>query len=394
MIDKNYIDNRLSHLKITEIKELLKKYYNNSNTIATLIENYNLDIKLNEFYKILPPIVFQDIICERCQSNMIAKRPSKSNMNNPLKIKCSNCHHNNDYNSCNCEACKAEKEEKIKILHLEKRNMINTIYDISILNPKKYEELSLYEKLYLSSVAREGLDENMEKIKPIKNFIRKISPTKSYNSNILNLLINNNILHVHPDSEISSFVDDENFPNKFYIYEVYYYINVSSDKYNYRKLMERIINPRKEDVKGSVETYYNLWIEIALEECKEYLTYNMNSVGFNFSIGDKTISLFKDLLKNFSVGQIYCIIYKGVTNATRYYQEKKITKKQAANSVISYCRNYGERAVINGWDIKPFNRLKNKPHSLISECFFNRYLNIAEKGFYRIPSKDIIEEVL
>ena len=89
--------------------------------------------------------------------------------------------------------------------------------------------------------------------------------------------------------------------------------------------------------------------------------YQMNKVGFNFSIGDKTIAVINELLDSFSVSQIYSIIYRAITNATRYYQEGGVSKKQAANSVVSRCQGFGERALIDGWELARYKRIKELP---------------------------------
>jgi hypothetical protein len=89
-----------------------------------------------------------------------------------------------------------------------------------------------------------------------------------------------------------------------------------------------------------------IWKEIALNECLEYFKYQMDKVKFDFNPGEKTSTVFKDLLEHFSVAQIYGIIYKAIANAIRYYQETNIARKQAANSVIGNCQRYGEKTIV------------------------------------------------
>lgn len=54
----------------------------------------------------------------------------------------------------------------------------------------------------------------------------------------------------------------------------------------------------------------------------------MDSVRFDFNPGKKTIAVFNDLLDNFSVSQIYGIIYKAITNTTKFCQESDISKNR------------------------------------------------------------------
>lgn len=90
-----------------------------------------------------------------------------------------------------------------------------------------------------------------------------------------------------------------------------------------------------------------IWKEIALAECIQYLKYQMEKVNFNFNPGEKTISIFDDFSNDFSTSQVYGIIYKGITSSTRYFQEHKVSRQLAANSVIGACQRYAEKAIIN-----------------------------------------------
>ncbi len=76
-----------------------------------------------------------------------------------------------------------------------------------------------------------------------------------------------------------------------------------------------------------------------------------------------------------------------MSSATRLYQEGKITKNHAANTVISTCRSYGERAILNKWSITSYSRPKNVSQSLISEFYYNQVLKIGDLGFDMPPSK-------
>ena len=93
---------------------------------------------------------------------------------------------------------------------------------------------------------------------------------------------------------------------------------------------------------------------------------------------------FEIILNDFSVSQIYGIIWRAVADASKLYLEKGISKKHAANSVIGARERYAERAKINGWDLTQYNRIKDLPRSELSLFYFNRVLGIGEMGF-RVP---------
>ena len=155
--------------------------------------------------------------------------------------------------------------------------------------------------------------------------------------------------------------------------------------------VREILNPTV-DLHKNVEIAYEIWKDIALNECLDYLIYHMDKVGFKFSIGDKTIAVINELLDSFSVSQIFAIIYKAITNATRYYQENGVSRKQAANSVISRCQGFGERALIEGWELTRYNRVKELPQSSLSKVLFNKLYKIGDKCINEVPSVEILKD--
>lgn len=280
------------------------------------------------------------------------------------------------------------EERKVRILQ-EKREKIKKVYDLNIV-PVNYSELNFREKVFLGALLRTSLSEDMEVILLLNDAERELAPTIGYIKEILSYLIGRGVVSVDSNSSIDAFLDsneekDIEFPNVYYITMVKYRINIVGDE-DIKNILSKIINP-KSFSDADKEDALNIWKEIALEECIEYFEYQMKSVRFDFNIGEKTIAIFKDLLENFSVSQIYGIIYKSVANATKYYQESSVSKKQAANSVIGGCQRYAERAMINNWELAKYSRIKELPQSMISEFFFDRVIGVGSLGFNMPPSE-------
>lgn len=226
----------------------------------------------------------------------------------------------------------------------------------------------------------------MKNIGPLNLAEKKLAPTEKLIKEILDELIEKNIIVVSPESDFEAFVDsDDNgeFPYRYYIYKVKYILNIDFEDY-YFEGISFILNPNQL-LEHEKEEALSIWKRIALEECLEYLDYQMKSVKFNFNVGEKTVMTFKDILEDFSVSQIYGIIYKSIANATKYYQESNISRKQAANSVISGCQRYYEKAVIEKWDLTKYWRIRDLPQSAISEFLFNKVLKIGNLGFDMPP---------
>lgn len=235
-----------------------------------------------------------------------------------------------------------------------------------------------------------GLSEDLSTIYPVKNY--KISPSFNFDLEIIRSLYDYKIIKVHPSySSLDAFTSNKQFdyPNVFKIDEVHYFLNVTCNNSNEQTINELLYeNYFTED---NIEDAYSLWKKIALEECLEYLLFSMNKVKFSFSPGKKTILLFNNLLDSFSVSEIYSIIYSSINSSSRYYLEGNISKKHAANSVISRCQTIADKILLGNWDSRHYGRLSSLPQSPISEFFFNSILKIGDKGFNCPPSIDILK---
>ena len=389
------IHEKLRHLTMLQIESLMNKYYNGVKA-SDIIKEYNIDTTSSKLYTLFPPIICEDIICPVCNEPMYKERDSKSSYSwNKKKPFCAMCGHTDEI-ICKCNYCIAEREKvrklneerKVRILQ-EKREKIKKVYDLNIV-PVNYSELNFREKVFLGALLRTSLSEDMEVILPLNDAERELAPTIGYIKEILSYLIGRGVVSVDSNSSIDAFLDsneekDIEFPNVYYITMVKYRINIVGDE-DIKNILSKIINP-KSFSDADKEDALNIWKEIALEECIEYFEYQMKSVRFDFNIGEKTIAIFKDLLENFSVSQIYGIIYKSVANATKYYQESSVSKKQAANSVIGGCQRYAERAMINNWELAKYSRIKELPQSMISEFFFDRVIGVGSLGFNMPPSE-------
>lgn len=389
------IHEKLRHLTMLQIESLMNKYYNGVKA-SDIIKEYNIDTTSSKLYTLFPPIICEDIICPVCNEPMYKERDSKSSYSwNKKKPFCAICGHTDEI-ICKCNYCIAEREKvrklneerKVRILQ-EKREKIKKVYDLNIV-PVNYSELNFREKVFLGALLRTSLSEDMEVILPLNDAERELAPTIGYIKEILSYLIGRGVISVDSNSSIDAFLDsneekDIEFPNVYYITMVKYRINIVGDE-DIKNILSKIINP-KSFSDADKEDALNIWKEIALEECIEYFEYQMKSVRFDFNIGEKTIAIFKDLLENFSVSQIYGIIYKSVANATKYYQESSVSKKQAANSVIGGYQRYAERAMINNWELTKYSRIKELPQSMISEFFFDRVIGVGSLGFNMPPAE-------
>jgi hypothetical protein len=320
---------------------------------------------------------------------MVKHLGSKTGYSNEKEY-CVNCGHEN-IPHCTCNGC----EESRKIILEKKRKIIANFYYEDKWDKIEEQDLSLKERLYLAVVLRCALSENMVVIKPLNDVRGELAPTEELESKIIDTLTNNkNILMPSLMSDISAFsLDDISLENSndsiaYYTYKVHYRINVAPMDEDYNEMIKRFLYPDFLEEENYKEFCYETWKKVALAESLQYLLYRMKKVGYDFNPGEKTIQVFGKLLENFSVAQVYGIIYGCIARSTERYQSREITKLHAQNSVISACESYGERALANGWKLKSYSRERDLPETMISKVLFTSIMKIVYLGFSENPTID------
>jgi len=382
---------KLSHLTEQELNQLIERYYNKEK-VSDLIEEFNISLNPSQLVKHFPPEII-DTKCEYCNVNFIKPRRSRDYYSwNENEGFCPNCGHENTI-FCSCKNCTEIEILKQEKQRQSKQEILDEILFIDEDDKIDINSLTFIEKVYLGAFLREGISEDYNYIKPIVDFINPLAPTAEFQSEIINHLIDKNIILIHPstDSEFIEIIDDNEGNFRYYPYKVKWYLNIQKENTNKVPLIEDLINPKKIETEN-LEDAFRLWKKISLNETLEYFIHSVNNIlGIEYNVGDKTISVLKDLLTDYSVSQIYGIIYKSTNNALRFQAEKGVSRKHSANTIIGNAQSYGERAKINNWQLIKYNRIKECPESALSKFFFERIIKIGYNGFNEIPKIEMIK---
>ena len=395
IVDNYFYDQKspkINHLNKEQIDELIRRYYANEKVVS-LIKDFNIGTKANNISSLFPRKVYKALLCEHCGNYMSAHFRTKISRTRETEPVCISCNHNNT-KYCSCEKCfKIKEEEKINEIKIREEIIVKYYSQ----NPNdafiEKSQLNYMDKLYLGAVLRAGIDEELLLIKGDLLFDNKLAPNANYAKEILNYLSEERkLIRVSEKSPYTAFVSCNEFPRKFKVYKVYYDLQIKfSDDEEKRSFISELITgnfDKAEMLQNSLE----LWNKIGLEECKEYLSYRIESVGWQFSPGSKTNIVFDKLLQDYSISQVFGIIFSAVKNSVFYYNSKSISKTQAVNSVISNCQKIGEYSLAQGYTrFKPY-RDNNCAQSIISMFLFDNIFGIGDKGFYNVPTniKDII----
>jgi hypothetical protein len=385
------ISDKFSHLTESELNSLITEYYCGSK-IADLIIQYRLKIKANELVKNLPPEETNNI-CKFCELKLIRNRISRDRLSwgNSTEY-CLQCGHEEN-SFCSCTNCKELENLRTHKLQVQKQNFIEKYVIDDEDDRVDFNSLTFEEKIYLGALLREGISEDYNYIKPLEQFINPLAPTNDMRSEILNLLIDKNIIIIHPstDSEFIEIIDYENGKYRYYPFKVKWLINIERDDLNKVHLIDSIINPTQL-LQENFEEAFIIWKKIALNECLQYFEHSINNIlGIEYNIGTKTINVFNDLLNNYSVSQIYGIIYKSTNSALRFQAERGCSRQHSANTIIGSAQSYAERAKINNWEILKYSRIKECGESALSKFLFERVVKIGYSGFNDCPNISLVK---
>ncbi len=391
-MDINQKHATLEHLTVEQIEALIERYYAGEK-ISNLINEYELSISTSKLVGLFPPLIHYDQTCPHCNLHMISTRKSRTYSWVKEEIYCPNCKHQ-DSSDCKCSQCVATREILLQAEEKLKRELIRNTYVINDTNTRDLVSLSLRERVLVGTLLRNGLEEDYAYIKSLELQKGKLSPNATFDLEILKNLYHNNIILVHPESPLNAFVEREEikYPDTFNLNKVFYHVNVCSDNYRLQTL-NQLTQPSEIDFSGYLpQEFYNLWKEIAFQECIEYLLYSVGKVGFSCIIAEKTTSIFYDLLDSYSTSQVFAIIFKSVADTSKFYLENKLTKKHAGNIVISNCQKKGERYLSNNWNVTGFKRDFNCPQSTLSQFYYDRVLRIGNNGFEKSPMTLLTEQ--
>lgn len=291
-------------------------------------------------------------------------------------------------NSCQSNLKRQEQESSRQVAE-RRRQLIQEHFILSADRSINISDLSLDNAVYLLSLIRYAASEDFSYLHPLDaiSIDRKLALIKQLEIKMVNQLHGSGLIFIHPMSDINAFPWKDDLPNSFYTFRVNYALPVSSTTGVSKDFVAEL-----EDVFQSMDwpeqwykQHYDLWREVALHECIEYLILCMKDHSFEYKVGDKTIQVINNVLNDFSVSQVLNFIWGATSNAAAYMIRQQIPRQRAANTVVGAIQRRHERAKANNWDVKRYHRDYRAPQSMISLVLFNAVLQNSDEGFHQCP---------
>lgn len=392
------IHEKLAHLRPKQIIQLMDEYYAGVR-VKKLIEDYKINCRPNDLHKYFPPIVL-DKRCPICGENFLKKRPSKTeieNQGNPYrkieakKPYCPSCGHIDD-DICECAACvEKRKEEQIK-REAELKKMANEIkigLEKSYTGKVSVDELGFKDRIYLASLLGYGLSDDANVIKSLSECENSYSclAEGDMDERIVDYLLKRNIIIIDTSYLVYAFKQG-NVENKYMRYK----LNVEIDDNNIDAL-QGLMSPKIDFSDGNnIVAAYNLWKEVAMNDCIAFLVDEMRKKNVEFCPVKKTEILLDSMLKHFSTLQVQYIIYKSIDEISSKYTKSKPKRGVFSDIVFRRMEYWDSSMTYRESELPEYRDSKKFLYNNLHGVLFSKVLGLGDKGLRCVANIKIIRE--
>lgn len=394
---ENQIHPKLSHLSESQIQSLIARYYSHEK-IQALLDEYQIDCIPSHFCSLLPPETVYGQQCPYCDVSMVRKRVSRSSLKyRQLDVSCPQCGHYVGRWQCHCAHCVEDRRQFAQMMRDAKEEKIRafclTTRPTDIHQPAA-QDLDLRTAVALLALARTCLivDEvDGDQSSPSRMTLEALAdatipfaPRGDLVFFLLAQLSTQGLIAISESSPPDAFTFEEGELRSYDPLRARWLLSVK-DPDNLLSEISRVAQNAAEWPSHWEQAVNDVWVEIALAECKEYFRCAAEERRLPEAGEKSTETMLRSLLESFSVAQCYRIIWTCAQRSSDFLVRKRCTRQHAANYMIGECQRWSDRAKAENWGVKPFKRNFNLPRSSISHVFFDVFLKIGEDGFDCVP---------
>ncbi|WP_319470105.1 hypothetical protein [uncultured Pseudodesulfovibrio sp.] len=406
------VDPKIAHLSPDDIELLVACYYDKTNKVVDILEQFEIDVHPTQLRKLLPPSI-TDEHCPYCSGALYKERPARTEPSSlDCDLFCDKCGHREfaeyySWKTCNCAACterrriEAKEEARLRQSHEE---VVRSRAHYSFGHDRPSTPYTIYdfqitEAVYLLALMRASRAESLLALGTFSpNGIQdNITTSTDQTSLLLRELRDAGVIGVAAyQSPIEAFDLGDDDTLSYYIFKVHYETTFAPDEDTAAELLKEIEQafrtknwPHHWRFDGA-EDLYDLWKKFALEESLQYLRYYLEERKLPYNPGPKTLQVLESALENFSTSQVVKMIWAAAKGAVDFMQRKGVSAKHAANTVPGAIQRYADRVLAEGWDYKGFERNYNMPRSMVVEILHDLALQLGSKGWSTSPNLESV----
>ncbi len=357
-IEPSGISGYLSGLSDEQVNEVLALYHQNKVKISDIIQQYNLEeIYIGDFKNHLPSSVCKDYVCPDCLVYSWEKPKGRGELSIPFCPKCQTYMYS-EYDAETIHTERALKEAQIKKLNLQPVIYRGDTLPFQLITQERFLNLDFESKVFIGAIAANCKSANTGSVPSWQIKKMKFYPLPALQNEIMNRL-----------NFINNGVDQ---------------VNIEIDKGLVKALQEPV-----NQLESTMQERLDLWKKIAFAEVSEIFENQMHECGFYGYQDENTDQVLYPLLEDYSVAQIYNVIWRSVKKAATEYAKTE-NRAYAASTVLKYCLKHIAYKEENEEVIDNYNRHPYCRQSKISQYYFDSVLKIGDSGFEKAPSQDYL----
>ncbi|HEY9018600.1 hypothetical protein [Thiomicrospira sp.] len=284
------------------------------------------------------------------------------------------------------------RRDNEKLLKHEYHKLLEQVCRVSRENAVQIGELSLWNAVHLSALARVALDENTDQISPLYLHDNYLCCKQDRAESAILKLYSDELIDISSRSDPSAFNINGNGEIEFYIDIVRWKLTIgrsSDENITILQELEKLLCNKDMWPSQWKSQVTDLWLELALDEVLAYLEICLLDHHLEARFGEKTTRVFLNILERFPINKVYNFIWGSVKDAVAYQVRTGVPDRQAANSVVGICQNRAERALTEGWEVKSYRRNYRIPQSVRTSYFSNVVTSLGEDFFAQIPGSSL-----
>lgn len=391
--------NPLSSKSPAEILALYQRYKAGERVRVLLDELGLVKMADSQFTRLFTNVRINELNCSACGGNpMMAKLPSKSKPAARILYSCQNCGHTviSDIGgnggvpviNCKCKQCAEDKRKWQEQQSMSFRDKIHKAYKYQPTLPyQAINKASLTELVGLHALVNAWAAEGMTHLCPLGEKLELFWPTQDKSISSVNSIYGRNLLQVDlKHCTTLAFVEQADGGIDWYITRaalipsIQVVVDSCMDIPETRDCLNELLpgylsNQQKSEL-------FSLMRAIAVDECVQFMHYNLSKYRFDSDTGEKTEKMFGELLDKLPVNQILVCIWIAVKDAAAFMQSSSCSsRKHAFNSIQGKLRDEAQRRIAGGFESKGFDRNKHCPRSEISFSLYRLLGLDGDVGF-------------
>lgn len=371
-----------------QIEDLMSRYYSGER-VSNLIEEFSLTVPPSRITTLFPPLVLEDLHCPYCRMPMLQDAPTRSTLKTGHGLTppfCSSCGHR-ERPSCQCIGCDGERAQRQRAAEEANRCLIAQLRRSSLHPCVDINALPLRDAVHLVALCRVGRREDSDQIDPLSEHPLALRCTQRASETVVRELYELGALDISFSNAPGTICADGHGRTQLDWSATRFQLRLGSSAAESIAALHQIegrLSNRCLWLDRWTRETLDLWYELAIDELLAYLEMRMVDHHFEPRFGAKTVQVLRMLLEQYSVYQIYNFVWSAVRDAAAYQVRHHTSRQQAANTVIGSCQRRAERALAEGWVVKPFRRDPKVPQSECTVLFANVVTRIGER-FLSVP---------